>query len=93
MTDSNDDKEIFKYPNDLEREFNVGGTVPREFSNLKKNIKRHLSDSISHRNLKLLEEQKKVENVASTSKNETAGMNVTRFCMRLYLKGRPAHRF
>ena len=89
MKDSNDDKGIFKYPNELEREFDVADTVPREFSNLKKNIERHLSDSISYRNSKLLEEQKKAEKSALTSKNEKTGVNVGRLCTRLYLKGRP----
>ena len=28
--DWNDDKGTFKYPNDLEREFNVGDAVPRQ---------------------------------------------------------------
>ena len=41
MEDSSGDEGIFKYPNDLEREFTVGGTVPREFIFLKKNTKRH----------------------------------------------------
>ena len=45
-----------------------------------------MSDSISHINSKLLEEQEKAE-------NEKAGMNVGTIYMRMYLKGRPYTNF
>jgi hypothetical protein len=40
---------VFTYPYDLDQNFDDHEYLPRPFINLKKSVKRHLIDSISHR--------------------------------------------
>lgn len=83
------DHGIFAYGNDLEKEFEDREFLPREFINLKKNIKRHLADSVTHKKNVQAEEQRKAERSLFEKKNEKAGMNLGRLCLKLFLKGRP----
>ena len=82
------DQGIFTYPNNLENDFKDQQFLPREFTNLKKSIKRQLTDSITHKNVKA-EEERKAERGLFEKKNKKAGMNLGRLCIKLYLKGRP----
>eukprot|EP00794_Sanderia_malayensis_P014467 gene14467-15971_t len=83
------DHGIFTYENDLEKDFESREFLPREFINLKKSIKRHLTDSVTHKKNVQAEEQRKAERNLLERKNEKAGMNLGRLCMKLFLKGRP----
>ena len=83
------DQGIFTYRKDLEKEFEDREFLPREFINLKKSIKRHLTDSVTHKKNTQAEEQRKAERSLLEKKNEKAGMNLGRLCMKLFLKGRP----
>ena len=47
-----------------------------EFRNLKKNIKRHIHTSTTHKKKKLDEEQEESKNALFRNKNFKAGMNV-----------------
>ena len=48
---------VLTYPYDLDQNFNDHENLPRAFINLKKSVKRHLIDSISHqKNVKAEEE-------------------------------------
>ncbi len=83
------DQGIFAYGNHLEKEFEDREFLPREFINLKKNVKRHLTDSATHKKNVQAEEQRKAERSLLQKKNEEAGMNLGRICLKLFLKGRP----
>lgn len=83
------DQGVFSYPNDLENNFQDREFLPKEFTNLKKSIKRHLTDSITHKKNVNAEEERKAERSLFEKKNKKAGMNLGRLCIKLYLKGRP----
>jgi hypothetical protein len=77
---------VFTYPYDLDQHFDDHEYLPRAFINLKKSVKRHLIDSISHqKNVKAEQERQSL----LEKKNENAWMNLGRLCMKVYLKGRP----
>ena len=80
---------VFTYPYDLDQNFDDHEYLPRAFINLKKSVKRHLIDSISHQKNVKAEEERKAKQSLLEKKNENAGMNLGRLCMKLYLKGRP----
>ena len=83
------DRGIFTDAKDLEKDFEDREFLPRELINLKKSIKRHLTDSVTHKKNTEAEEQRKVERGLFEKKNEKAGMNLGRLCMKIFLKGRP----
>ena len=62
--------------------------MSREFINLKKNLKRHLSTK-SHRERILEERDKKEREDKLNNKNIEAGMNLGRLAMKCFLLGRP----
>ena len=70
-------------------EFDESEYLPRDFSNLKKSIIRHIEDSKSHfdaiSDIRTKEKAKK----DLISKNRQAGMNLGRLCMEKYIRGRP----
>ena len=80
---------LFMYPYDLDQNFDDHENLPRAFINLKKSVKHHLIDSISHQENMKVEEERKAKQRLLENKNEHARMNLGRLCMKLYLKGRP----
>ena len=63
--------------------------IPREFSNLKMKVMRHIVSSKTHANLvKAIEEKEKEANELK-SKNNKAGLNLGRACMKNFILGRP----
>eukprot|EP00794_Sanderia_malayensis_P006751 gene6751-7509_t len=66
------DHGIFTYENDLEKDFESREFLPREFINLKKSIKRHLTYSVTHKKNVQAEEQRKAERNLLERKNEKA---------------------
>ena len=70
-------------------EFDDDEYLPRNFTNLKKSIVKHIKNSKSHTNaLKDVAEKEKAVNKI-INKNRQAGLNLGRACMKNYLLGRP----
>ena len=70
---NNDSAGIFNYPNHLSKEFTDEDFISMEFRNLKKNIKRHIHTSTTHKKKKLDEEQEEAKihySEIKTSKQE-----------------------
>ena len=80
---------VFTYPHDIKQNFDDHENLPRAFINLKKSVKRHFIDSISHQKNVKTEEERRAKQRLLENRNENAGMNLGRLCMKLYLKGCP----
>ncbi len=66
------DQGVFFYSNNLVKEFEDQEFLPREFISLKKSIKCHLTDSVTHRKNVQAEEQRQLERSMFQKNNETA---------------------
>lgn len=79
----------FLYPSEHGLSFEQNEFLPRIFCNLKKSVVRHIHISKTHieaiRDLKEKERQEKL----FETKNQHAGMNLGRICMKNYILGRP----
>ena len=73
---------IYVYPYDLDQNFDDHENLPRAFIYLKKSIKRHLIDSTSHQKNVRAEEERKSKQRLHETKNEHAGMNLGRLCIK-----------
>ena len=79
----------FSYDSIHGLEFPSDEYIPRDFSNLKKNVLRHIVNSKTHTNaVKDIEKREKAANDLK-SKNTIAGLNLGRACMKNYSLGRP----
>ena len=79
----------FSYDSIHGLEFPSDEYIPRDFSNLKKNVLRHIFNSKTHTNaVKDIEKREKAANDLK-SKNTIAGLNLGRACMKNYSLGRP----
>ena len=71
------------------KEFTEKEKVLRQFINLKKTLKRHLTTSINHKECLMKNSKTEEEKVKTTSINEEVGMRIGRNCYFLFYKGRP----
>ena len=70
-------------------EFDDDEYIPRDFSNLKRSLTRHIVDSKAHLDAITDIRAKEKAKANLKSKNRQAGLNLGRLCMEKYLKGRP----
>ena len=78
---------VFFYKEDLEQDFE-NNTLPRNFRNLKKSIKKHFS-TVGHNLCVKSAEQLFEENQKFISKTADAGMRCGRWLYLIFFKGRP----
>ena len=80
---------VFKYSPLDGLNFNKEEKMSRNFTNLKRSLKRHILKGQGHC-FKLKEKMKKEEaDLALISKNKIAGLNIGKIAMKNYLQGRP----
>ena len=85
-SDVNAKSGVFIYDKELGLCFQKAELLPAEFRNMKRSIQRHLQ-STSHMD-SLIDKKEKLAAQVKT-KNELAGMNLGRLCMKNYIMGRP----
>ena len=87
LADPSEPKMNIKYEGP--RSFGDKEKLDRSFRNVKRGLKRHITESLMHLKAKNNYNKDLMEQEKIASRNEEVGMRVGRTCMNLYLKGRP----